>query len=373
MHLGQWSHRKAAERKQWFQPNHWLIWAAIAIILPGGVGLFALSLLLNNPEFSGCVISATATASVRLSCAQETADKQTVDDLLSAIALIKAIPSDDPLHPAVERSVKQWSIDILAQGEAAFQQGNLEQAIAIAHQIPVNASTNKLVSDRIKLWQSSWSKADAIAKDAEAKIQQNNWQQAYSKAVKLLNIGNRYWQTTKYKQLMESIDTVQKDSEEQQETEEVAYLDKARNLALSDDIDGITAAIKEAVRIKSDSPRYDQAQHLVSGWRSRLETIQNCSYLDQADQLAIKDDVGSLQTAVTEASQIRSSCALYKEAQQKIPQWKAQIQTLKDRSHPHAKKPANRGHVGSLQAVVKEASRIARGRGLHNAAREQTQ
>ena len=372
MHIGRWSPQKVTGRQQWFKPTHWLIWVAIAMILSGGIGLFALSQLLDNPD-PDCAMSSTTAASVRMSCAQEAADKQTVDNLLWAIALIKAIPSDDPLRPAVDRSVKQWSMDILAQGEAAFQQGNLEQAIAVAHQIPANASTDKLVSDRIKLWQSIWSKAESISKDAEAKIRQNNWQQAYSKAVKLLDIGNKYWQTTKYQQLMESIDTVQKDSEEQRETEELAVLNKARRLALSDDADGITGAIAAAVRIESDSPRYDEAQQLVLGWRSKLETIKNCSYLDQAEQLAMKDDVESLQAAITEASRIRSACNLYKEAQQKIPQWQAQIHTLKDRSHVEHAKTAARGHVGSLQSVIKEASHIASGRGLHNAGHKQTQ
>lgn len=339
---------KLAECQQWLQPIYWLIWAAITIIIPGWVGLLALSQLLSSPESPKCefISQSKASASVRLYCAQEVANKQTVNDLLWAIALINAIPPDHYLRPKINSSIKQWSMDILNQGEDAFQQGNLEQAIAIARQIPLNNSTDSLVAHRIKLWKSSWSTAEAIYEDTQAKIHQNNWQEAYSEAIKLLYLGNKYWHTTKYQQLMESINTLQKKSEEQQETEELTYLNKARSLALSDEVNGLTAAIAEAVRIKVDSLHYNEAQQLISKCRSELEIIKNRSSLDRADSLAMKNDLKSKQAAITEASKINSECALYEKAQEKIQQWKAQIKTLENRSRmEHTGMVANKSNV----------------------------
>lgn len=353
--------QKGAERQQWIQPIYWLVCIAIIIILPGWVGILALSQMLSSPESPNCgfVSQSTASVSVRLSCAQETASKQTVNDLLQAIALINTIPPDHELHSKINNLIKQWSMDILNQGEVSFQQGNLEQAVAIAHQIPSNASTNDLVDNQIQLWKSSWSKAEAIYETTQTKIHQDNWQEAYKKAIKLLDIGNKYWQTTKYQQLMESINTLQKKSEERQETEELADLDKARTLALSGEENDLTAAIAQAVRVKFDSLHYQEAQQLISKWRSELEIIKDQSYLEQADSLAMNNDLKSKQAAINEASKISSDHALYKKAQEKIQQWKAQLKTLENHLHTeHTRMVANKGDV-SKGKVQKEKEKKA--------------
>jgi hypothetical protein len=56
-----------------------------------------------------------------------------------------------------------------------------------------------------------------------------------------------------------------------------------------------------------------------------VETIEDRPYLERAEQIAVNEDIASLQKAITEASQIPYGRALYPAAQKKIRLWRAKI------------------------------------------------
>ena len=62
------------------------------------------------------------------------ASKDTVNDLLQAIALVKQLPQNHPLHEEIDRFIEEWSRDILKLADQSFQTGNLEEAIATAEE-----------------------------------------------------------------------------------------------------------------------------------------------------------------------------------------------------------------------------------------------
>ena len=120
-------------------------WALILILLSSGVGFGATTLLLKLPKTPQCsrVFWPVASASMRLYCAQLSADERTVDSLLRAIELVASLPADHPLHTEVERNIEEWATSILNLAEDEFQSGKLEEAIKTVKRIPDDVEAYK--------------------------------------------------------------------------------------------------------------------------------------------------------------------------------------------------------------------------------------
>ena len=242
------------KRRGWFK--NWVFWAALTGLISSGLGIGSVTLLLKLPSAPKCpsIFWPMASASVRLQCAQVAANKQTVNDLLEAIALVQALRSDHPLRQEINAVLEQWSLDILDLADEAFQAGKLQEAIAIASKIPQNVPAYQSVEERISSWQSIWSAAEGIYQNAEVDIRQQRWHQAYMTAVRLLNIENNYWTTTKYEELKNRIETTREDAKK---------LAKAQSLERRGGLDNLLAALKLAESIGAKSYIYKDAQDAV--------------------------------------------------------------------------------------------------------------
>ena len=78
--------------------KNWVVWAAGLTLIPGSMGFLALSMLFKLPTAPNCpqIFWPLASASVRLHCAQLAASKQTINDFLQAITLVKQLPENHP-------------------------------------------------------------------------------------------------------------------------------------------------------------------------------------------------------------------------------------------------------------------------------------
>lgn len=474
-------------RKMPLWTKSWVLWPLILTLIPGSIGFVGISMLFKLPSSPKCpeVFWPLASASVRLHCAQIAASKQTIDDLLQAIDLVKQLPENHPLRGEINRQLEQWSEDILKLADQTFQAGNLEEAIATAHKIPADVNVSQLVDQQIEKWQSIWAKAEAIYQEAEQELRQRNWQSAFMLTSKLLRVNNKYWASTKYDELNNIIVTAREDGDKlykaealaknrnlesllqaiklagtvkpnsylyqksqelitvfaekmlklaqdkmqakdadtaleiarkippvaelqaqvddfimlgeaqrsallgtiagletaisqaqqidasreiysqaqeliarwQLEIEDISRLDKARNLASQGTINDLTAAITEAQQIPSNNPRAQEARREMSRWVDQVETIEDRPYLERAEQIAVMEDVNSLQAAIAEASQIRPGRALYSQARQKIRQWTAKVESIQDQ--PYLEQATALADSGNLQEAVKTAQKIA--------------
>ncbi|MFN7528915.1 MAG: chromosome segregation ATPase [Dolichospermum sp.] len=475
----------------------WIPLAVVLTLIPGSVGFLAVSMLFKLPSAPNCpqIFWPLASASVRLHCAQLAASKQTVNDLLQAIALVKQLPENHPLRGEINRFLEQWSRDILQLADETFQSGDLPGAIATARQIPADLEASKLVEEQIEKWQSIWSKAEGIYQEAEKELRQRHWQSAFMLSARLLRVNNKYWANTKYEQLNDIIVTAREDGDKlykaenlaenrsldnllkaiklaqtikpdsylyqkaqdlitgfarkilklaqgkmkerdadtaleiarkippipelqaevddfmvlgeakrsafigtvagletaisqaqqidasrenyneaqqliaswQLEIEDVSRLEKARNLASQGTVSDLTAAISEVELIPSSNPRGEEARQEMGRWRGQVETIEDRPYLERAEQLAISEDINSLQIAIAEVSQIRSGRALYPEARKKIRLWTAKIERIQDQ--PYLDQARALADNGDLKTAISEAQKIAAsGRALSNEA-----
>lgn len=115
-----------------------------------------------------------------------------------------------------------------------------------------------------------------------------------------------------------------------QEAEDIAKLKKARILAISGKIENLRSAIDQVNIITSDK-KYEEAQQLISDIKNRIQKFEDTSYLQQAKKLALKNDVISLQLAISQASIISRESYLHKEANKNIEQWRDKISHLTDK------------------------------------------
>lgn len=477
--------------------TNWVLWWGIAGLISSGVGVVAISMLLKLPAAPNCpaIFWPLATATVRMHCADVAANKQTVKDLLEAISLVQALPKNHPLRAEINKSLQQWTTDILDIGDRSFQAGKLPEAIAIAKKVPQNIPVYQVVQQRIASWEATWKKAEDTYNQAEAQLPKRNWHDAFMAAVRLLNVGNDYWATTKYEEINRLIETAKedansldkavalgdrgginnlleaiklaqdigtssysykdaqalipklgtemldlaqkalerKDAEEaisianqipastnlqleakdlvtiaeawrsawldnvpglegaiaiaqkvgqdrplynkaqeliarwQLEIEDVAHLQRARELAKGGTVDDLTAAIAQAEVVPDNNPRAIEAKEEVDRWRTKVETIEDRPYLNRAEELALIEDTGSLQAAINEASQINKGRALYSEARRKIRSWRQQIEQIEDR--PLLDEARSLASTGNLPLAIRTAEQIKAGRSLSREAR----
>lgn len=360
----------------------WQLWVLVATTGCLGAGVLAAALLFKLPALPNCpsIFWPTASASLRLYCAQLASNKQTVDDLLEAIALVNTLPPNHPMRPEADRYIAQWSDDILQLAEKAFHKGDLQGAIAIAERIPDNTPAFAQVEQRIQSWKTTWETAEALYKQAEEALFDNDPTKAFDLAVKLLDVDNQYWKTTKYQEMVDLVTASREDG---------SKLAQIRRMARRGGASNLMAAIALVQEIKKTSPAYPAAQRLLNslgkdvlnladeylnrrdlpgamdlvrkipeGARVQAE-IQDFTALAQARAQAWDGSASDIEAAIAQALRIRRDRPLYGKAQQLIGYWRVELQDLVHLAR--AQQYADLGTVSDLRAAIAEVNNIPPG------------
>ncbi|WP_419547756.1 chromosome segregation ATPase [Microcystis sp.] len=379
----------------WYRYQHrftWKVWAALFVVVFGGVGFLATWQLLNMQKSPNCpkIFWPVASASLRLYCAQLSADSRTVAGLLEAIALVEALPEDHPLRSQVNQQVEEWARDILNLAEKDYQAGNLEQAIAKARQIPNNMAVAAIIEERIAKWQGTWTEGNEILSKLEENLRASNWNQSFRLAVDLLNLNNEYWATVKYNEALAKITVAREDS---------SKLDNAFNLFARGGLDNWFKVIEEARKIQASSYAYQEAQKLIGKTEDKLkeyaerliERKQWQALRDLANEspedLKIKADITDwsvLSTAALDAEtgtvdgleagilgleQIDPSRPLHQTALAMKERWQLQVQDVKILSE--ARDLAQAGTIEQYSAAIAKAGEVPRNNPLWSQAQQE--
>jgi soluble cytochrome b562 len=355
------------KRQQWWK--HWMLWAALAALGANGVALVAMTMLFKLPSAPNCpaIFWPMASGTIRLHCAQVAAAKQTVPDLMAAIALVKSLPQNHPLSQEIKSSLEVWSRDLLALAEEKFQAGQLSEAIAIANDIPPNVSTANIVQTQIEKWKSIWAEAEKIYAEAESQIPEENWYRASMAAVRLLNVGNNYWANTKYEELKYAIATAREDG---------GRLGKIQKLVDRGGADNFLAAIQQIEAIEEGSYFYQKAQAMIPDIGRKMldlaqETldkrdadkaveianripaianlemeVQDFIVIAEAHRTAFVGTVSSIEAAIAEAQKVGLDRPLYYKAQDAIARWQLEIEDVQ-----HLEKARNLAQPGTVAAL----------------------
>ena len=359
----------------------WQFWTLSSTVAVVAVGGLAAALLFKLPAIPNCPSTfwPTASASLRIYCAQLAANKQTVDDLLEGIELINTLPKDHPLRPEVDRSIQQWSQDILTLAATTFDRGDLKGAIAIAQRIPANTSAHREVAERIKRWQAVWGEAEGIYQKAEDALLEQDPRLAFNVAVQLLDVGNTYWETVKYQELTDLITASREDGNK---------LAKIRRLGKRGGLKNLLSAVAMVQEIKPNSPVFPAAQRLLNSLGKDMlaladdemrrrdlagalaiieqipdtanlkSEIQDFSTLAQARAATWNGSASDIEAAIGQAQRIRRDRPLYGKAQELIADWQVELRDLAVLSR--AQQIAELGGIDDLRAAIGEASQIPR-------------
>jgi len=364
------------ERRQargWGWPLYWLFWIVAIALIPGGAGLTALHELIRLPSRHDCseLYLPLTSAAKRLYCAEVKASSQSIPSLLEAIALVNALPEENPLRSQANSQIEQWSEKILSMGELAFQDGNIEKAVATARQVPSSVPAYHLVENRVEKWETIWNKAEATYKKAEQNLRNERWHDAYLEATRLLSVPNDYWENTKYVELTDRIRQARQDGKR---------LNQARNVAEGGGYENLAEAIELAGEINQKSYLYQAAQKLILEYGNEIldlalakldegqwqETIRMVSSVPPKEDLqkmaedlvvlarahspAELGTVGSIEDAIRRAKEINSQRPLYSRAQALISRWEREIGDVS--AIEEGEKLARRGRVTDLQAAI---------------------
>ncbi|EKQ67761.1 hypothetical protein OsccyDRAFT_4051 [Leptolyngbyaceae cyanobacterium JSC-12] len=374
--------------------TRWQFLIAAAFFVCLSSAILAIAFIFQLPALPNCpaVFWPLASASMRFECARIAASKQTAKDLLEAISLVDGLPPDHAMRPEADRLIELWSQEVLKLAEELFHQGNLQEAIAAAQKIPAKVAAYRLVEERVNHWQSIWSKAEGIYKKAEAALRKRDWRGAFELAVGLLDIDNKYWQTTRYDDLNHRINTARVDGNK---------LFKAEWLADEGTVSALLQAIKLAEEIRPDSYIYDLAQVKIQLFgRNLLDLAQKAldrrnlqealsiinqipkqakvesekrdlTVLANAQSLSWQDTVEGLEAAIAQAQRILPSQPLYPKAQQFIVRWQYEIEGLAQIER--ARLLAQAGTVEALLNAIAAASQVSSANPRWNQAQQEIQ
>ncbi len=277
----------------------------------------------------------------KLAKAEDLAKTGVVEKIIEAIKLAQSVTADSYMYQKATDAIPVFGRQMFDIAEKKLDQRDADEAISIAQQIPVNAGLQTETEDFIAIAEAqrnAWIGTISGLESAIAQAQQIKPERAvYQKAQELI----AGWQV---------------------EIGDVARLDRARTLASQGSIADLSAAIAEAQLVPANNPRSREARQEIGRWVAQIQTIQDRPFLDRAEQLAYSQDDTSLQSAIAEASQIRRGRALYPEARKKIGEWTATIQRAQDQ--PYLDRARELASSGDLPAAIQTANQITGNRAL---------
>ena len=373
----------------WRQPGlfglRWLSsWPLVVLVLfgiLGTVGTTAVVSLFRIPSLPNCraVFWPTASASLRLQCAETYAAEGSVKDLLAAIALVDQLPNDHPLRNDINARIEDWANRVLDLAERSFEAGELEEAIAAAQQIPTKTTAAGAVQARIDRWQKIWKQGEDTFDTAVSKLKAKDFAGAFSLLVNLLDVNNEYWATVKYGELTEMITQARDDSRQMSE---------AIDLAKQGTVKGFTAALKQLKDIDEGSVFYAEAQakrksiarqmlkasedllaeRALSKAEAMLRAIPRDAGLNReiadfqifvtAHQQAWANTIGGLENAINRMKTLGKDRPRYAQGQRLIAQWEGELRNLDLLSQ--ADERSSRGSVDDLTGAIALARRVSR-------------
>lgn len=370
----------------------WPLWSLGALALVSGLGILSAVSLFRLPNLPNCraIFWLTASAATRFQCAEAYAEQASLEGYLDAIALIEALPEDHPLRAEIDLRIEEWAEKILELAETTFQAGQMGEAIAMVRRIPHHTAAAGAVNEQVGEWNQIWEDAEIIYAAAETDLNDLEFQEAFNKAIQLLQVGNTYWETVKYDELTTKITAARQD---------LNQLGRAKGLAKEGTLKAMEEAIAIAKSIDSQSPLYSEAKTVLRQFGRDLLAMAETS-LDQRDaatankmldaippELDMQTEIADMRTIIDASTlswrggitgleggivrlqSISQERPLYAKAQALMRRWQEEVQGRSQLEW--ARQIALPGSVADLQAAITEANQISRANPVWEDAQDQ--
>ncbi len=216
-------------------------------------------------------IATWSTDSERLDCAQMAADTGKPEEILKSIALVEDWEVGHPMYNRSQRSLQQWSEQLLGIAREKLDKQDLDGAIALAKQIPKNSPVYQDIQQEMVGWQEARNIGQKLYDKVQVALKKQSWDDASTAMAKLANVNDPTWQ----KRLVEL--------RQQLETEKLAgvRLKQARDFANSHSPEQWGSAIALTDPINRKTFVWEAAQKDINQWRNKVFELAIVQLLDQ--------------------------------------------------------------------------------------------
>lgn len=285
--------------------------------------------------------------SAKLDVAHKLIKSNKLEDLLKAITIARKIDKKSYAYKESQDLIAESGKQMLSIAKTQLNQNNWQTVLEITRQIPSSPEIQAELNDVSAIAQAqSFARNNTIG-DLEKAIGMaqaiKTESSVYARAQELLT----GWQL---------------------EISDLAYLQRARNMAASGKPDDLGLAIKEASQIPANNPLAKQAANTINEWRNQIQVNQDQPYYQAAEQAASSGTPAALLQGIAQMQQIRPGRALFNQGQQKIQQWTGQLQRMEDA--PILESAEQQARSGNTTAAIALARKIGAGRALYGQAQE---
>ncbi|MCD8485850.1 MAG: hypothetical protein LRZ84_03620 [Desertifilum sp.] len=333
----------------------------------------------------------------RLSQARELAEYQTVARYKEAMDLARQVELKSFARPDAQAEIARWSRALLKIADERLAARDLEGAIAAANTVPPDSSLSKEAEDFVvfsRAMAMSWKdnlmmllEAQAIVGEIQpdrplyerAQAQIQTWQASIQDLLQIqvasavASVGQplTFRLADELAQMVaqgrprriEAQTKIASWRKEIQSIQDRPFIIRARQIAQTESIESLKAAIAEASRVEIGRPRRIEAQTLIAQWNKKIEVLEDQPILNEARSVA---NSGNLSQAINIAQRIQPGRVLYNEAQDAIYGWTIQIQVAEDRAILND--ASYLASIGQYSEAIRTASRIRWGRPLYDEA-----
>lgn len=285
--------------------------------------------------------------SAKLDVAHKLIKSNKLEDLLKAITLARKIDKKSYAYKEAQDLIAESGKQMLNIAKAQLNQNNWPTVIEITRQIPSSPEIQAELNDVSAIAQAQSFAKNSTIGDLEKAI-------GMAQAIKT--------ESTVYARAQELL------TGWQLEISDLAYLQRAKNMAASGQPADLELAIREVSQIPANNPLAKQAAINITEWRNQIQVSQDQPYYQAAEQAASSGTPAALLQGIAQMQQIRPGRALFNPGQQKIQQWTGQLQRMEDA--PILESAEQQARSGNTSGAINLARKIGAGRALFGQAQE---
>ncbi len=337
----------------------WFLSAAMICGAAGAVTIGAVVWLVSLPPTADCQkITSLSSDRERLQCAQIAAQSGDLDQLIAGLELVENWTTEHPLYQESRNWLGNWSESILEVAQDRMNQGNFDDAIALAQRIPDSSPAYEDAQATIAEWQGIKNQGQTIYDQAQAAIKQKNWEAANTFIAQLSELDHRFWNSQQTTALSGQV-----------LVEQQAHKQYMQALKAAEDYspEGMSQAITIFSSIDSSTYTWQEGQTTFDQWSKTLLQVglqrwydeqfdsaiafskrvalneklakeaQNLQWLSESRREAARslstwaakpDHTWQLIKAIAIASQIESDSQFFPQAESSLQSWIVQLQDL---------------------------------------------
>lgn len=277
-----------------------------------------------------------------LSKAQTQISNGKIDDLILAIEKADDIDEKSYTYNQAQEIIAQAKEKLVNNIEQLIENQDWRQLLQVSNRIPRSLK----LQNRVKDWQILANAGSSAQLDTVFGLEE-----AIEEATKLKKNSEYYQLGQKLTRRWEL------------EIKDVRHLSKARELARVGTIANLNQAITEARLIPSSNPRYNEARQEMIKWRRQVQTIEDQPILNRAKEISYGNNVNAWRRAIAEINLIAGDSPLYGEAQGYARSWRANIERVEDQ--PILDEADSFANINNYPAAIDAARRIKSSRALY--------